>query len=365
MTKTNGVTALQFFIMTFGFTAGTSILVMPSALVQGAREAGWIAGLVVTVFNLVHVWLYIAIMRLYPGQSVLQIFGTVFGKWAGKLIQVIYLSFILLLCGTLVGNIGFFMSGEMMPETPVEALNILFVAVVCFAVYSGIQVFARLSELIFPLILVFFVALFLLLMPQMNIHYIQPVLEDGPMPVLMSGFQAMMLQETVIVTVLFPLVQNRSKANKALIYGTVLGGVILFMTVLLCLLVAGVEQTSNFTYPAYAVAKMINIGNFLQRIEGMLITIWVLTIFIKCSICFYAILDTTGKLFNMHNPRLLILPFAVLICCISLSTYTNTVYVLDFLHKDWTIYSGFHLTLLPVLLLIAGIVRKKLKPAGQ
>ncbi|GGF81135.1 hypothetical protein GCM10010912_27800 [Paenibacillus albidus] len=63
--------------------------------------------------------------------------------------------------------------------------------------------------------------------------------------------------------------------------------------VLLSVLVLGIEQTENSTFPAFALAKSINVGNFLQRVEGILITIWILTFFIKISLLFLSILKGT------------------------------------------------------------------------
>ena len=60
--------------------------------------------------------------------------------------------------------------------------------------------------------------------------------------------------------------------------------IVLGITVLLSVLVLGIEQTENSTFPAFALAKTINLGNFFQRVEGILITLWILTFYQDLSL---------------------------------------------------------------------------------
>ena len=46
--------------------------------------------------------------------------------------------------------------------------------------------------------------------------------------------------------------------------GAASGGLVLSITVLLSVLILGIEQTENSTFPAYALAKTINLGNFFN-----------------------------------------------------------------------------------------------------
>ncbi|GJM79480.1 hypothetical protein HMSSN139_19760 [Paenibacillus sp. HMSSN-139] len=97
----------QMFILTFGLTVGTSILVTPAGLAHMAREDAWIASLISLMINLVMVALYIVLARLYPGKSLFEINEAVLGKWPGKLISLLYLFYFLILTGTLLGNLSF------------------------------------------------------------------------------------------------------------------------------------------------------------------------------------------------------------------------------------------------------------------
>jgi len=358
--KYSEISARQFFILTFGLTVGTSILVTPIGYAHTAREDAWIASLFSLLINLAMVVIYIALARLYPGKSLFAIFESTVGKVLGKLITLLYLFYFLLLTGTLLGNLGFFMSSEMMPETPIESIQYIFMAAAIICARKGIIILARFGELVFPWIIFLFTLLVLTLLPKVDWNYIKPMLEDGWSPIMKAGFQSSMFQELIALLVFFPMLQQKKEGERAFIWGAITGSMILFIIVLLSILVLGIEQTENSTFPAYALAKTINIGNFLQRVEGILITIWIMTFFIKISVIFISILRGMGSVFGTSNQRYLIYPVAAIIVVIAWNTYINTVYVNDMIERVWGNYSLYHLLLIPLLLLAIGLVRTKL-----
>jgi len=365
MNKHMEMTARQFFVLTFGLTIGTSILVTPAGLAQGAREDAWIASLCSLATNIVMVALYIALARLYPGKTMFEINEAALGKWPGKALTLLYLFYFLILTGTLLGNLGFFLSTEMMPETPIEAIQLLFLIAAVMCARLGTLILARVGELMFPCIVFFFLVLVVTLVPQIEWNYIKPVMEDGWKPVVNAGFRSAMFQELVVLLMFFPLTGEKKGGEKAYLGGALSGGLALGIIVLLCVLVLGIEQTENSAFPAYALAKAINVGNFFQRVEGILITIWILTFFIKISLLFLSILNGLRTLFGMKDHSVLIYPLAVLFIVVAWNTYLNTVYVGEIIQKVWAGYSLFYLLLFPFVLYLVGLVRTKLSKSGR
>ncbi|WP_042199034.1 GerAB/ArcD/ProY family transporter [Paenibacillus camerounensis] len=360
MKRTTGISALQFFILTFGLTIGTSILVTPSGMAHIAREDAWIASLISMLINLLMVILYIALARLYPGQTLYEILESVTGKWPGKLLTLAYLFYFISLIGTLLGNLGFFVSGEVMPETPPEVVQIIFLIAAIISARKGIIILARVGELFFPWVVVLLLVLVLALIPQIEWNYIKPVLEDGWMPVLHAGLQSSIFQEVIVLMVFLPLVRQNKPRERAYLLGIAAGDLVLSAIVLLSVLVLGIEQTENSTFPAYALAKTINIGNTLQRVEGMLITIWILTYFIKISVLFLSMLQGLRSIFGLKRQNHLIYPLSALFIIIAWNTYINTVYVNDIIATVWMKFASLFLLVIPAILYVTALVRVKL-----
>lgn len=155
-----------------------------------------------------------------------------------------------------------------------------------------------------------------------------------------------------------PLVHKRKSGEKAFLWGTLTGGTVLLLIVLLSILVLGIEQTENSTFPAYALAKTINIGNILQRVEGILITIWILTFFIKISLLYLSILKGIQTVLGLKAPQHLIYPLAVLFLIIAWNTYINTVYVNDIIGTVWGKFSFLFLLLIPFMIYLITLLKK-------
>ena len=180
----------------------------PSGLAHTAREDAWMASLFSILINLLMVVLYIAIARVYPGQTIFEIHEKVLGKFAGKDSLPALPFYFLILTGTLLGNLGF-PGGEMMPDTPIEAIQILFLIAAVMCARMGIILLARVSELMFPWIVFLFLVLVLSLIPQIDWNHIMPMLEEGWMPVAKAGFHSSMFQELIVLMTFCPWLGER------------------------------------------------------------------------------------------------------------------------------------------------------------
>ncbi|ETT72306.1 spore germination protein [Paenibacillus sp. FSL R7-277] len=360
MSKSKKLSSVQFFILTFGLATGTSILDLPGSIALVAREDAWIAALISLLINLLMAGLCLALSRLYPGQNLFEILESVLGRWPGKAFSLIYLFYFLTLTSTLLGDMGTFITTEVMPETPQEAIKLIFLLVIVIGARKGIIILARLGELLFPWLLLLLMLLILALIPQVTWTHILPVMEDGAGPSLSAGIQSSMFQEPIVLMGFLPLVKLPGKQARALLGGMTAGGLILFVLVLLSVMVLGIEQTSNSIYPVFVLAKTINIGNVLQRVEGVLITIWIMTFFIKISLLFLLLLQNLQTVFRLKRTSHLIYPLAVLLFVLASNVYINIVYVLDIAQNVWWKFAAIHLVFVPLVVYLIALIRQKL-----
>jgi spore germination protein KB len=271
-----------------------------------------------------------------------------------------YLIYFVILVGTLFGNLGFFLSSEILPETPIEANQFLFLVTVVFSARLGLIILARFGELLFPWLALLFLVLVVALVPQIHWDYIRPMLEDGWVPVLQAGFHSAMFKEMVVLLAFFPMIKGKKKEReKAFITATGIGGIALTTIVALSVLVLGIEQTENSTFPAFALAKAIHVGQFFQRVEGLLIALWIITFFIKVGLLFTAILQGVQDTFGIKRPHALISPLAVMFLVVAWNTYIDTLYVAEMVQSAWSGYALLHLVVIPLLALGVGLCRKQ------
>ncbi len=108
----------------------------------------------------------------------------------------------------------------------------------------------------------------------------------------------------------------------------------------------------------FDLAKEIQIGSFFNRVEVLVGGIWVITIFVKLSLCFYAANLTTAYVFNMKTYRVTIIPYGILVVALSMIVNRNPAEAFWFITGAYPIYAMFHGFVIPGFLIIVAKIRK-------
>ncbi|MEK6992880.1 endospore germination permease [Paenibacillus sp. FSL K6-1566] len=354
----------QVSILTALYTIGSAILIVPSGLASIAKQDAWIACLVGTGLGFIILAVQLQLFRKHPEVNLMQWSEKLFGKWLGKTISFLLL-LTLFLGGptTVLHEIGIFMTIQMLPETPIQAIIFLFGALAVLGVRLGLEVLARTAEMMFPWFLLLFVSMSLLLLSEIRWEYAGPILESGASPIFPAAlsFVSIAFLPHIVLMVIFPGAVNRSaEAYKAVYIGSLVGAVALFLIIGLSILVLGPDLTARNMYPSYMLAKKINIGNFLQRIEAAMAVMWFITLFFRISLYFYAIAIGISQIFHIKNYQPLVMPLGWILAAVSVFIYPNVPFKL---HWDATIWVPYTITigfLFPLVLLVIYGMRKML-----
>ncbi|MGZ4032605.1 MAG: GerAB/ArcD/ProY family transporter [Tumebacillaceae bacterium] len=358
----NGIIGVrQFTVLVILFTIGSSILIVPSALAAEAQQDAWLGAIVGVGVGTCLVFLYNTIGMRFPGMTMVQLSEFVLGKWLGKAVALLFVAHFFLLATLVLRNIGDFITTNVMTDTPIQIIHTVFVLVVIMGIGLGLETLARASEILFPWVILLFFILTIFLLKEVHIEKILPIYENGFKPVARAGLTLIgtPFLELVSFLMIFPYVKKRQGATGAFLVGSLVGGSILIILSLITILVLGADITARNNYPSYALAKKISVGNFLERVEAMMAGIWFISIFMKVAICFYASALGLSQVLGMKQYRTLLLPMGMIMVTLSLVVFPSIVYFKEFVTNSWAPYSATFGLVLPVLLLVIGLFRKK------
>ena len=351
----------QFTVITLLYSIGTGILIIPASITNALHQDAWIGATIGVLLSLLLVKLYITLANQTPNNSFVEANGKILGKFLGPLTSLGFLSLTFLSAGELLYFIGNFMQTEVMPETPTLSFIVLFTIIIVFASYLGIETFARSVEILFAFFSIIFIVFIICISPQINILNIQPIFEANTKTFIISTFSFMSVFSFPLVVLLmfFPSGVNVPKAaQKGFYLGTLLGGVVLISIIALSTLVIGPTNTAAKTFPSYALAQRISIGNFFQRVEVIMAVMWIISIYIRTFIYFYATVIGFGQLLKIKDSRPLILPLGVCMVALAQIAHPNIVHSNNYNQKIWPLYSGLITVLLPMFLLVVAKIRK-------
>ncbi|MEW9674362.1 endospore germination permease [Ammoniphilus sp. 3BR4] len=354
------ISVRQFAVLVFLYAVGTTILVTPSGLVADAKQDALIAIIIGIAISFLIIYLYNTVASLFPQMTFIEYSEVIFGKWVGKMISLLYVFGIGFMgATTLLFYVGNFMTTQIMVGASINSIMILFAIPVVVALRLGIETLARTAEILFPWFVVLYIGLVTFVSPQMEIENLRPVFQTGIKPVLRASLDFISIAALTSVSffMIFPMVNNLKKAKKGFYLATFSAGVVIFIISVVSISVLGVELTERHLYPSYALARMINVGNFLQRIEAIVAALWLITIYFKLTLYFYVWVDGLARILKLSDYRVLILPMSFLLVVYSQVVYPNVTYMM---YWDEKIFIPFIITLgifMPLLLLAVYFLR--------
>ncbi|WP_051353033.1 GerAB/ArcD/ProY family transporter [Thalassobacillus devorans] len=359
--ENNTISPRQFMYLVILFIIGSSILIIPGPLAAGAKQDGWMSAIAGTGIGVLLVLLYHKIGVTIGNKTFVEAAIDIFGNWFGRIISFFHLVFIYILAALVLRNIGDFMTTQMMDQTPLQFTHILFLLVVIMGAGLGIETIGRSAEMFITWMILLLVFLFLSLTPQLDINNLKPMFGAGLQSISNTSLTIIStpLLEMIIFLMIYPHVKEKHKAKHAWLIGLLIGCGFLTLLTLFSILVLGSDLTALNEYPIYELATKINVAGFLEGVEIIVAIVWMLTIFFKLVILYYASSLGIAQFLKIDDYRILLLPLGMGMVVLSIIAYPDVAYFESFVSTTWLPYATMHGFILPVLLLTGALIKKK------
>lgn len=358
------ISAIQLFVMMVLFELGSALVV---SLGIGAKKDAWLAILLGMCGGIALFFIYYLLLRQYPNLPFIKYTKVIFGKFIGWIVGLLYAVYMLYGASRNLRDFGDLLLSSTMPKTPLLALNILMVLAVCYVLYQGIEVLGRTAEILMVvLILLGLTGNFLVILSgNVDIHQLQPFLENGWKPIVMTSFPLTTFfpfGEMFIFTILFPHLNRPELVKKVWLSALITSGLILSYSLSINIAVLGVEEVERATFPLFSTIGKINLFEFVQRLDAIVVFTFLITMFFKISIFFYCSLIIMVELFQLKNHQQIVLPIGVIL------TFLSMVIASDFSEHieeglniaPYYLHSTF-LLIIPSLTLVVSLIRSRFR----
>ncbi|RXZ80745.1 spore gernimation protein [Paenibacillaceae bacterium] len=315
MLEKGRISVRQLAVLLLLAEIGDMILVFPSVVTSFAHQDAWIYSFAGIPLGLLVVIIMVRLYKFRPQYTIIESLQDVIGKWLGSFIGLCYLLFYFISATVYVREVGDFITTQVLPQTPVRVINLLFVAILGWGLIHGLETIARSSEILMPVVILFLLLLILFLLPQANPAHLQPIMGIN----FFKGMQSMLVSvsypfgELIVFLMILPYVKEQPHMLRDALLTTLIGGILLSVTVLMSILVIGPLLTEHSVYATFVLSQKIQIGEFLERIEAFMATAWVISTYVKCLLYYYAFTLATAQLFKLRDYRPFIMPFALLL----------------------------------------------------
>lgn len=357
------ISARQFMLLVFMYSLGTSIIVNPSLTAYYASMDAWITCIISSIIGVGIVFLLIRVSSMDEKKNLFELMEFALGKFIGKVVILLFLFFMLFLTATNLRQIGDFMTTQIMVDTPIQFIMLLFALTSLYGIKLGLEVIGRSCEIFFPYAIVSLILLLVLVSPEADFTKIKPILEDRASAAFATVIPTLGIPyfELIVFLAIIPYVNAFKKAKKGFYIGTIVASFMILLITLMCLAVLGAEFTGRQVYPTYILGKKISIANFLERIEILVAIAWFFTIFFKITVNFYVLSLGFSHFFKLKNVSTLSTPLSFILIILGLISYPNIIYYQEMIAYYWVFFAATMGLCLPLVILIVGKIRQKKK----
>jgi spore germination protein KB len=355
------INAKQLFAMIILFAFGTS-LVLPIGFVS--EQSVWISILLATAGGLVLFRIYDYLYRQFPELSLSGYIRKIFGNYIGWPVSLLYFVFIIHNDARVLRETGELLVTSTLDATPLFVINALLMLAVIYVLHLGIEALARTAEIYLLIIIILGVLgnLVVLFSGIIDVGNLFPLLGKGWKPILKAAFRSILMfpyAEMICFATILPYLNKIGSVKKTGSYAIIISGLLLSLThaVEITVLGAGIYGRSNF--PLFLTISKVNIADFLQRLDAIVILTLIIIAFFKCAIKCYAAVSIAADLFHVQ-PRKLALPIGLTVLFASMGTAGN---MSEFVLKGEKVITGMFIPLtgviIPIVLLMVHAIRKR------
>lgn len=345
-----GIAAIIMFIMGSTMVLGTG---------SEAKQDSWIAVIIAAVMALPILFVYSKVLSMFPEKNLYDIVEILYGKFLGKIITVLYIWYSIHLGGLVLRNFSEYIQIVSLPETPRFVLTMLLGIICIYIVKSGIEVIGRWSILMAFIIILIQIFLNTLSIPKMDFSILKPVLYNGFNPVMKSASNIFSFPfgETVLFMTVLGALKSKGSTFKVYNISLLIGAVIILIATIRNITVLGIETSLILYFPVHGAISLIDIGDFLQRVEVSISVIYLISGITKIGICLYSASIGFAKLFNLKDYRKIVAPIALITMNLSCIIYRNTMEMFYWATAIYKYYAFPFQVIIPLIILISAEIK--------
>ncbi|MCM3704648.1 MULTISPECIES: GerAB/ArcD/ProY family transporter [Cytobacillus] len=324
-------------------------------------QDAWISIFLGGMIMMAITWIMLQVCNQNKDKTLVEFMKDLLGTFLGKTLVTFYFIHWFIQMSTITRGITEFQNLVLLHEMPMTIILLCMLFLIVYVMFKGgIIAISRCAEVIGP----FFIFLYfiqLILSPQeMDLNRILPVFVDSGWGNILKGtlYSFNYMIDPSIILMLFFFAENKRTAARGIFWGTAVAMLWGLLTTLSLLFITGPNITAEMVVPVYSITKLVSILDFIQNIDALYITFWVLGAFIKLSVVLFILSYGLAEWTGYRNWKLIAcVTVLVLMAFVIYSTYDirigyefKTMYLIGFLYPMIYIF-------VPILLWVLGSIK--------
>ncbi|WP_128895758.1 GerAB/ArcD/ProY family transporter [Longirhabdus pacifica] len=338
MSTSSSITTIQLARLIPTIIVGGWPLVLPSYLVQVAKQDIWFAFIFSSAYGFFLIFMFYMLSKTYPKQHIFEISNALCGKILGTLINAVLIILIFIALVRDLSEVSIFIQTSLLPATPIEFIIFLQLIVVLYFGRHAIQTTFMINDVFF--IVTFTVSVIILpfvLIGQFYIVNLQPIFELSLMNWINSNLVMFEIFSDLIVIGAFLHMIKTPQIGKAMRTGLTFTPFYLVIWIVFLVGVISPITLEKLAFPLYALVKLAKISEFLDRMDILFFSLWFPIFILKFVFLFHALHIGIKHFVRNQQVKVINRPLTLFIYLSGIILFSNYDEVYTF-----TAYGFFH-----------------------
>jgi spore germination protein KB len=306
------------------------VYLMGAALVASgsayAKHCAWISEIASIIIAIPIVLMYARLSCISKGKNIFDLFQDSLGKFIGCIFTLLFLIYSIYLGSAVIRNFTEFVQIVFFPDTPQYTTAIFAFCTILYIMNKGVEPLARFVSTITYLLIGIMLMLVVFSLGDMDFSNILPLPGEKISTMAKESFFLLTLPylEIVMFLGLGGSFKKGDSIYKAYVYGIVTSGVVLILAFLRNLFVIGTHVMEQVYFPAYTSTSLINIADFITRIEVVASSTYTFSIIIQSAICLITACKGVAKLTKVNDYKVFAAPACLLGLYLSKTMFKST-----------------------------------------
>lgn len=303
--KPNTITKKQFGAMILVSMLSPLLRSLPRAAVHFAGKGAWLSVLPAFLLLLVMLALQSCLLRrLPPGKGYADIFLDWLGPVAGRLALALYGLWFLFYAGFVLRSGTERLVAAVYPQSPLFPILLVMTTLCLLAALGTLRATGRAAVLLRTFLLAALGLVLLFAAPNISRENLTPIPWDNGTGILLGALPIAAIGGLMGS---FPFLMgyvDRVEAPGRKAVFLILA--VLFIAWLLCFEVVGTfgaSLTETLSYPFFLMVRDISVFHITQRVEAVVIVLWIFADFILCTSMLRCAHECIRKLFSLPDPE--------------------------------------------------------------
>lgn len=287
----------------------TMSLLGSGAVLNGVLQPGiyaYISILAAGIISAVIYSVYADITKRFQGKNLFEIFKIILGNKTGTVFAVVFALLALIAASVHIREFSEFVSTVSLVNT-----NIIFIILITgvLAIYfanRGVGTMGRFCTVTISFIFLIIILTGVYSVSDMDVNYLKAADTAGANDVINSSLMILCspLLEAAFFIGIFSKLKTPEKANKIYLVSLLITILTLAFSTLRNTVLLGTPILNLVYFPSYSAVGIGSIGSFLERIEFLVATVFLICVVVKTGVILYISFDCANSLIPKTNKRI-------------------------------------------------------------